>query len=92
MTFCFAPDVVLQVIDDEALILKLQKEVVLALNETGARIAHLIAEGQSIDVVCETLAREYDRCITEIRPEVERLIAALQSKGVLVRREIRRNE
>jgi hypothetical protein len=84
MTFSFAPDVVLQVIDDEALILKLQQEVVFALNETGARIAHLIGEGQSIDLVSETLAREYERCVTEIRPEVERLIDVLKSKGVLV--------
>jgi fumarate hydratase class II len=84
MTFSFAPDVVLQVIDDEALILKLQQEVVFALNETGARIAHLIGEGQSIDLVSETLAREYERCVTEIRPEVERLIEVLKSKGVLV--------
>ena len=84
MTFSFAPDVVLQVIDDEALILKLQQEVVFALNETGARIAHLIGEGQSIDLVSETLAHEYERCVTEIRPEVERLIDVLKSKGVLV--------
>ena len=89
MTFSFAPDVVLQVIDDEALILKLQQEVVFALNETGARIAHLIGEGQSIDLVSETLAREYERCVTEIRPEVERLIEVLKSKGVLV---VRRRE
>ncbi len=89
MTFSFAPDVVLQVIDDEALILKLQQEVVFALNETGARIAHLIGEGQSIDLVSETLAREYERCVTEIRPEVERLIDVLKSKGVLV---VRRRE
>jgi len=89
MTFSFAPDVVLQVIDDEALILKLQQEVVFALNETGARIAHLIGEGQSIDLVSQTLAREYERCVTEIRPEVERLIDVLKSKGVLV---VRRRE
>lgn len=89
MTFSFAPDVVLQVIDDEALILKLQQEVVFALNETGARIAHLIGEGQSIEMVSETLAREYERCVTEIRPEVERLIDVLKSKGVLV---VRRRE
>ena len=86
MTFAFAPDVVLQVVDDEALILKLRQEVVFALNETGARIAHLIAEGKSIDLVSETLAREYERCVTEIKPEVERLIASLKAKGVLIER------
>ena len=41
----FAPDVVVQVINGEALILKLQEEEVFSLNETGARVAQLIDEG-----------------------------------------------
>src|SRR4026207_318252 len=45
----FAPDVIVQTIDGEALILKLHDEEVFSLNATGARIAQLIADGQRLD-------------------------------------------
>ena len=45
----FAPDVVVQVINGEALILKLHDEEVFSLNETGARVAQLIEQRCSLD-------------------------------------------
>jgi hypothetical protein len=83
-TVCFAPDVVLQVIEGEALILKLRDEVVFSLNETGARIAQLIADGQRIDVVVDTLSREYGIDRDAVKREVQGLVGALLSNGLLV--------
>jgi len=83
----FAPDVVVQVINDEALILKLQDEEVFSLNETGARVAQLIDEGRSLDAVIDTLTAEYETSREDIEREVNDLVQALMSKGLVVRRE-----
>lgn len=86
-TFSFAPDVVVQVIKGEALILKLQEEEVFSLNETGARVAQLIDEGRSLDAMIDTLTAEYETSRQDIEREVNDLVQALVSKGLVVRRE-----
>jgi Mg2+ and Co2+ transporter CorA len=85
--FSFAPDVVLQVINGEALILKLQEEEVFSLNETGARVAQLIDEGRSLDAVIDALTDEYATARENIEHEVNDLVQALVSKGLIIRRE-----
>ena len=82
----FAPDVVLQVINGEALILKLQEEEVFSLNETGARVAQLIDEGRSLDAVIDALTDEYATARENIEHEVKDLVKALVSKGLVIRR------
>ena len=86
-TFSFAPDVVVQVINGEALILKLQEEEVFSLNETGARVAQLIGDGRSLDAVIDTLTAEYETSRQDIEREVTDLVQTLVSKGLVVRRE-----
>ena len=85
--FSFAPDVVVQVINGEALILKLQEEEVFSLNETGARVAQLIGDGRSLDAVIDTLTAEYETSRQDIEREVTDLVQTLVSKGLVVRRE-----
>jgi coenzyme PQQ synthesis protein D (PqqD) len=80
----FASDVVLQVIDGEALVLKLQDETVFSLNDTGARIAQLIACGRSLDDVAKILANEYGVSREAVESEVESLAQRLRSKGLIV--------
>ena len=80
----FAPDVVVQVINDEALILKLQDEEVFALNETGARIARLITEGEPLERVIDILTGEYATNRTDVEREVSALVQTLLSKGLVV--------
>ncbi len=82
--FTFAADVILQVIDREALILKLDDEVAFALNETGARIGQLIAEGHGIDALVDILAREYAIPRSDVEREVMSLVEELLAKGLLV--------
>lgn len=80
----FAPDVVLQVIGDEALILKLNDERVFSLNSTAARIAQLIAERFDVDGIAERLALEYGQDPAVVRHEVELVATWLMERGLLV--------
>jgi hypothetical protein len=82
--FVFAADVILQVIDREALILKLDDEVAFSLNETGARIGQLIAEGRGLDELVDILASEYATPRSELDREVRGLVKTLLGKGLLV--------
>jgi hypothetical protein len=82
----FASDVVLQIIDGEALVLKLQDETVFSLNDTGARIAQLIDRGHSLDEIAQVLSHEYGAPRVEVESEVRHLVQALRSKGLVVDR------
>ena len=82
----FASDVVLQVIDGEALVLKLQDEAVFSLNDTGARIAQLIDAGHTIDDVVGILCREYGVRRDQVDSDVRQLVHMLRGKGLVVDR------
>jgi hypothetical protein len=80
----FAPDVIVQTIDGEALILKLHDEEVFSLNATGARIAQLIADGQRLDALVDILSREYGVSRNDVEREVGSLVQTLLSKGLVI--------
>jgi len=82
-----APDVVLRVINGEALLLKLGDEDVFALNDTGTRIVQLIAEGLDLNQVLNTLHQEYGVEPPKLQQAVEDLVDALLSRGLVVRAE-----
>ena len=81
-----ASDVVLRVINGEALLLKLGDEDVFALNDTGTRIVQLIAEGRDLDRVLDALYEEYGVERTELRRAVRDLVDALLARGLVVAR------
>ncbi len=81
-----APDAVLQVVDGEALFLKLQDESVFALNETGARVAQLIVQGLALGPIVETLSDEYDASRAEVEREVYQLVNELVLRELLIGR------
>jgi hypothetical protein len=80
----FAPDVIVQTIDGEALILKLHDEEVFSLNATGARIAQLIADGQRLDALVDILSREYGVSRNDVEREVASLVQTLLSRGLVI--------
>jgi len=80
----FAPDVIVQTIDGEALILKLHDEEVFSLNATGARIAQLIADGQRLDALVDILSREYGVSRNDVEREVGSLVQTLLSRGLVI--------
>jgi len=85
-TFALAPDVVLQMIDREALVLKLHEEVVFSLNDTGARIAQLAAEGLAIPELTTQLCEEFGVDASHLEVDVRELIDLLLARGILVSR------
>jgi hypothetical protein len=80
----FPADVVLQIIDGDALLLKLNREDVFSLNATGARIAELIARGLDVSEIVETLSDEYGAAPDEIARDVDGLVDALVARGLVV--------
>ena len=80
----FARDVVLQVIDGEALVLKLGDETAFALNGTGTRIAQLIEAGVEMSVVIDRLAAEYQQSRSEVERHVTNLVRVLVDKGLVI--------
>ena len=58
-TIAFAPNVVLQMIDGDALILKLRDETFFSLNPTGARVAQLISQGCRVDAMLDRVSLTY---------------------------------
>jgi hypothetical protein len=81
-----APDVVVQVIGGDALVLHLPSETVFSLNATGARIATLIEAGTGLEAVIDTLAAEYSADRAEVARDVDDLVNILIAKGLLVAR------
>ena len=82
-TLRFAPDVVVRHVGNEALALKLTTEVAYSLNETAARVAWLIADGLTVNVIVQRLAAEYLQPIAVVSGEVQRLIDDLRAKGLI---------
>ncbi len=84
-TVALAPDVIVQTIDGEALMLKLHDEEVFSLNDTAARIAQLIKEGdRRIDDVVDVLSTEYGLLRADIAHEVGRLMEEFLARGLVV--------
>ncbi|MGQ0733980.1 MAG: PqqD family protein [Acidobacteriota bacterium] len=81
----FATDVVLQVIEGEALLLKLGEEAVFSLNETGARIAQLLDERHTVGAIVDRLSEEYGMSRGAVEAEVRQLLETLLGRGLVIR-------
>lgn len=79
-----APDVVLRVIEGDALLLKLGRESVFSLNATGARAAQLLVDGRTAGELVIELAREYGASPNEVERDVLPLLRDLQARGLVV--------
>jgi hypothetical protein len=82
-TFALPPDVVLQLIGGDGLLLNLQREDVFALNATAARILQLVIDGMDLDRVIDTLSTEFDADRDEVAFSAEQLVDELLSRGLL---------
>ena len=80
----FAKDVVIQVIGGDALVLNLRDETVFSLNPTGARIAQLISTPTRVDAVVDALCLEYGAEREDLARDVDDLVDALVSRGLVV--------
>jgi hypothetical protein len=78
-----APDVVLQQIGDEAVLLKLNEETVFVLNGTAAGIAALIEQGLPVPAIVEALAAQYAAPADVVAGDVRALIDVFVRRGLV---------
>ncbi len=79
-----AADVVVQRVQNEAVLLRLADQVAFSLNETGARIAELIGRRTPIPAIVEGLAREYRVTEDQVAADVYALINQLVLRRLVV--------
>lgn len=72
------PDVLVQILDDEALLLLPTSDGVLHLNRTATAFWELLEEPQPLEDVARQLAKEFqvpaDAVLADLRPLVENLV------------------
>jgi hypothetical protein len=82
--FKLADDVLLQRAGEEALLVKLNAEDVFSLNATGLHIVEIVTGGQPLARVVDTIAAAYEGSPAQIAADVDRLVATLVERGLLV--------
>ena len=74
-----APEVMIQEVGGESVLLDLKTERYLGLNEVGTRMWQALSESESIQAAYETLQTEYDvtpqRLEEDLRDLIDRLLA-----------------
>ena len=78
-------DVVFRELDGEAVILNLDSGIYFGLDDVGTRFWQLIEQDGRIALALEALESEYDVETEVLRADVDRLVAALVEKGLMVR-------
>jgi hypothetical protein len=81
--FKLSDDVRYRVIDNEAVLLRLEAGKVHALNEVGARILDLIDGNRPLGEILATLSREYEVGLEELEADVIRFLETLLDGGVV---------
>ena len=70
-------------VDDEIVALDVNKGQCYGLNLVGSRVWRLLETPTSLQDICSTLQEEYEVESEVCRGEVERLLADLQSEGLV---------
>ena len=81
--YAISQDVVHRVLDGETIVLNLESGTYFGLNATGTRVWRLIEEGASRAAIIEQISREFGHPIDDVRSDVDELLTALQSKGLV---------
>lgn len=80
-------DVIFEVLEDEAVLLKLNSGIYFSLNKTGTVAWRLIEEWGDLDRVKEAMRQRYPGPAAVIAKDVSTLVDALLEKGLLVAKE-----
>lgn len=78
-----APDVLVQELDGESVILNLKTERYFGLDDVGTRIFTAVTTSSSIDKAYESLLGEYDVDRTLLRKDIEELLEKLLGNGLV---------
>ncbi|MFC1867707.1 PqqD family protein [Thermodesulfobacteriota bacterium] len=75
-------DLILAEVDDEAMMIDVDKGMSYFLNETALIVFKMLNEGKDIDDIKKTLLREYDVDEKEAERDIREFIDKLDKKGV----------
>ncbi|HET7433866.1 MAG TPA: PqqD family protein [Thermoanaerobaculia bacterium] len=79
-----AAGVVFKSVGDELVLLDYDRGIYYGLDAVGARLWELIAAGEPLPSVIETLLGEYDVSREEVTNDAQRLVGELRERGLLV--------
>jgi hypothetical protein len=78
-----APDVLLNVIDGESVLLNLKSERYFGLDEVGTRMWQVLAESRTIEEARTRLLDEYDVERGQLQRDLDELIEQLVGQGLV---------
>ena len=78
-----APDVLINVVDGEAVLLDLKRECYFGLDEVGMRMWQALIESASVKAAYETLLAEYDVEPEKLQHDLNELIQQLVEHGLV---------
>ncbi len=76
-------DVLLRVLDGEAVILNLESESYFGLDEVGTRMFTLLTESASIQTAYDVLINEYEVEPAQLKADLTELICKLSENGLV---------
>ena len=77
------PDVISQILDNEAILLHIQKEVYYSLDETGLRIWQLLGEYGELQPVLSQMQKEFNVDELTLKNDLNRIVDELIKEGLL---------
>ena len=81
--YAISQDVVHRVVDGETIVLNLESGTYFGLNATGTRVWRLIEAGATRAQMIERISTEFEHPIGAVQTDVDELLTALQSKGLV---------
>jgi Coenzyme PQQ synthesis protein D (PqqD) len=79
-----APEVMIQEVGGEAVLLDLKTERYLGLNEVGTRMWQVLLESDSIQAAYDTLLAEYDTTPQQLEEDLRELLDRLLENALIV--------
>ncbi len=77
------PHVRFAIVEQEAVLLDTRANTYYALDEAGARLWSLLAEGKSLPESCQVLMSEYEVGFAQLEKDVLELLEDLESKSLV---------
>ncbi len=78
-----APDVMVRIIGDEAVLLNLKSELYLGLNPVGTRFWTVLHDAPSIQSAYESLLDEFDVAPERLRQDMDQLLGQLLEQKLI---------
>lgn len=79
-----SPEVLVQELDGEAVLLNLESERYFGLDDVGTRVWQHLLEHRQLKRICEEMQKEYDVDESALRADVLHLIEELIEAGIVI--------